>query len=198
MGWGQAFGNHLQGNIKLVNAARSGASTRTFLYEALFLSVEVQMKKGDFLIIQFGHNDAKAGDPRYAEANTEYIENLTKFIETAREYGVTSIVLSSIERRNGTIENPTHGEYPAAAAIAAKNTGMGFINITAKTAALFESLGDEGTKKLFLHLPAGVNPNYPQGVADDTHLQEAGAQEVARLVAEGLKEIDSPLAVYLK
>lgn len=201
MGWGQVFGNYLGANIKLVNAAQSGAGTRTFLYEGLFTRVTYDMKPGDFLIIQFGHNDAKVGDLRFADANGEYQENLEKFIEEARALGVTSIVLSSIERLNfgpnGKIV-PSHGAYPEAAAKVAAKTGMGFINMTAKTAALYEKAGPEGSKKIFLQLAAGENPNYPKGVADDAHLQENGAIEVAKLVCEGLKEIKSPLAAYLK
>lgn len=201
MGWGQTFGRFFAESVAVKNHAYPGRSSKSFIDEGRLARALDDLAPGDWLFIQFGHNDAKKEDPaRYTEPETTYKEHLAVYIRSARERGANPLLLTPIERRHfnaaGTIE-PTHGAYPQAMIELGEAMHTPVIDITEKSRALFERLGPEPTKELFLWLKPGEHPNYPQGVEDNTHFQERGAVEIGKLVIEGLKEIDSPLVAHL-
>lgn len=199
-GWGQELANFFTGNVKIDNRAASGRSSKSFIEEGKFSPVKELMKKGDYLFIQFGHNDEK-DDSRHTDPYTTFKETLTEYINAARSKGAQPVLITPVARRkfdkNGQIVD-THGSYPAAMIELAKEEDVPYIDLCSKSMALFNKLGPEGTLNIFLHLDAGVSPNYPDGVSDDTHFQKNGAIEIAKLVIEGIKGNNLPLARYIK
>jgi pectinesterase len=191
-GWGQALPVFLTAGTVAVNAAQSGASSKSFVDQGRLDSVLSQLKRADYLLISFGHNDEKKEDPaRYTEPSTTYQSYLSQFIDKGRAKGAKPVLVTSVERRRstsaGTI-SPSHGAYPAAMRQLAAAKGVPLVDLTASSTTLFSRVGVEGTKKYFLHLKAGQSPNYPSGVEDNTHFQASGAIEVARLVATALHD----------
>ncbi|MEW9672764.1 rhamnogalacturonan acetylesterase [Ammoniphilus sp. 3BR4] len=191
-GWGQVFDEMFDDKIIVKNEAVSGRSSKSFIDEGRLAPILDQIEKGDYLFIQFGHNDEKIEDPtRYTEPYTTYKSHLKQYIDGAREKGAIPVLITPVERRRFTAEGlarDSHGEYPEAMKELGLEENVPVIDLTAKSKALFNELGPEGTKKVFLWLDPGVNPNYPNGVQDNTHFQEEGAKQIARLVIEGIDE----------
>lgn len=191
-GWGQVFERFFDDKIVVKNEASSGRSSKSFIDEGRLDSILNQIEKGDYLFIQFGHNDEKLEDPtRYTDPSTTYKSYLKQYIDGAREKGAKPVLVTPVERRRFTadgIARDSHGEYPAAMKELGQEENIPVIDLTAKSKALFQKLGPEGTKDIFLWLNPGENVNYPNGVQDNTHFQEAGAEQIAQLVLEGITE----------
>ncbi|MGW6443452.1 rhamnogalacturonan acetylesterase [Lentzea sp. NPDC055074] len=191
-GWGQALPVFLSGGVVTANEALSGASSKSFSDLGRLDPVLSRIERGDHLLISFGHNDQKKEDPaRYTEPSTTYKSYLSQYIDRSRAKGAKPVLVTSVERRRFTgagTAAPSHGAYPAAMRELAAAKGVPLVDLTASSLELWNSAGVEGTKKYFLHLPAGSRPNYPDGIEDDTHFQAAGAIEVARLVATALRD----------
>lgn len=190
-GWGQALPVFLTSGAVAANEALSGASSKSFIDLGRLDRILSRIKRGDYLLISFGHNDEKKEDPaRYTEPSTTYKSYLSQYIDKSRAKGAKPVLVTSVERRRftsaGTI-SPTHGAYPAAMRELAVAKGVPLVDLTASSTTLFNRAGVEGTKKYFMQLKAGQYPNYPDGVEDNTHFQAAGAIEVARLVAIALR-----------
>lgn len=201
-GWGQVLQPFFKDNIVFDNRAVNGRSTRSFIDEKLWESVYNSLKKGDYVFIQFGHNDQKIKDvKRYTNPHTTYRHNLIKFITETREKGATPLLFSSIARRdfneNGVLVD-THGEYPLEVRLVAQEYNVPFIDMQYYTELMEQSAGVEGSKKLHLHYAKGENPYYPDGKTDDTHLSEKGANEVATIAINEIKKLDIPLAKSIK
>jgi pectin methylesterase-like acyl-CoA thioesterase/lysophospholipase L1-like esterase len=191
-GWGQVLQPFFTDDVVVKNYNASGRSSKSFIEEGRLEKFADEMKENDVLIIQFGHNDEKSEDPkRYTIPDTTYKEYLTQYIEEARKRGAIPVLATSVNRNswdgNGKLK-PTHGKYPEAMIELAKEKNVPLIDITEKSRVLFEELGPEGTEGIFLILKPGESSNYPDGVTDNTHFQEAGAKEIAKLVIVGLKE----------
>lgn len=193
MGWGQVFGLYFDEKIVVKNEASSGRSSKSFIDEGRLEAILDQIEQGDYLFIQFGHNDEKMEDPaRYTEPFSTYKSYLKQYIDGARAKKAIPVLVTPVERRRFTeegIARDSHGEYPAAMKELAHEENVPVIDLTAKSKALFQELGPEGTKEVFLWLDAGEHANYPQGAQDNTHFQEAGAGKIAGLVLEGIKEL---------
>lgn len=202
MGWGQVFDRFFDGNnIDIYNYALSGRSSKSFWDEGSFAAFQYEIKNGDYLFIQFGHNDEKSEDPsRYTAPYTTYKQYLLRYIDRCRSRGGNPVLLTPVNRRkfnsDGTLRL-THGEYPAAMIELGREQNVPVIDITQKSQELFESLGPNGTKELFLHLSPGESPNYPNGIEDNTHFKENGAEEISKLVLEGIKENNLPIAAFI-
>lgn len=199
-GWGQMIGRFFdQNRVAIVNRAISGRSSKSFINEGALDGILADIKSGDYLLIQFGHNDAKKEDPtRYADPDT-YQSYLTQYVNGARQAGANPVLITPVNRRrfeNGRLV-PTHGLYPKAMIALAKKENVPLIDLTERSRVLFEALGEEKTKELFLWLEPGVSVNYPEGVQDDTHFAEKGAIEIAKLIVQGIRELDLPLARYI-
>jgi len=202
MGWGQVIDRFLDDKVAVENRALSGRSTKSFIDEGRWEKVRASLAKGDYLFIQFGHNDMKSDRPDvYAPAATVYRENLTLFITEARKIGATPVLITPVSRRtfaqDGTFFNSL-AEYQKAMIETGKKLEVPVIDLTTSSQKLVTELGPDPAKKLYLWYQPGEQANFPQGSKDDTHFCEAGAVEIGKLVAEGLRESHLPIVSYLK
>lgn len=192
-GWGEYLPEHFGSAVEVDNRAVNGRSTKSFLAEGRLAHIERDLQAGDYLFIQFGHNDGKREDPtRYADPGRAYQDNLRQFVEAARRAGATPVLLTPVSRRrflaDGTPDPEAVGPYPDAMRQVAADTGTPLLDIFAASQQLFRALGDTGSRHLVMHLPAGAHPNYPEGLRDDTHFSDVGARQVARLVAQAIRQ----------
>ena len=194
--WGQIFPRWFDENVCIANYAESGESSTSFMGERRLNKILSMIKKGDYLFVEFGHNDEKnTGDNAGPYKN--YAQNLKTFVDKAKEKGANAVILSPTARRSfeGEKASNTHGEYPAAAKKVAENEGVPFIPLTEKTMDLIESFGSKDSTKLYVYYDAGTYGD--TAVKDNTHFNTFGAYEVAKCVVMGLKEINSPLVEHL-
>jgi pectinesterase len=189
-GWGQALPVFLTSNAAVVNVAKSGASSKSFIDLGRLDHILAVIKRGDRLLISFGHNDEKIDDPsRYTEPSTTYKRYLSQYIDKSRAKGAVPVLATPVERRHfnsAGVISPSHGAYPAAMRELAAAKNVPLLDLTASSTALWNRVGVEGTKKYFMILGTGQYPNYPNGSQDNTHFQAFGAIQVARLVATAL------------
>lgn len=191
-GWGQLFPTYLQGNIILQNHARNGRSTKSFIAQGRWDEVMSRAKKGDIVVIQFGHNDAKQSDPeRYAPID-QYEDNLMRMVGEAKKKKMNVIMCTSICRRKfnkqGEFVENHHGGYPLAAKRVAERMEVPIIDLEASTAEWLKELGDEASKAYFMNVAAGECTKFPDGKVDNTHLRENGALIVGRMFAEQIQK----------
>ena len=201
-GWCQLLPEFLIGDVIVENHAVNGRSSRSFILEGRWTKVLSRLKKGDFVFIQFGHNDQKSKDPsRYTNPYTGYRQNLEKFVKETREKGATPVLFTSIVRRNfneyGTLID-THGDYPLVVRLVADTMEVAFVDLQRLTENMELSYGPEKSKELHLWYAPGQLDIYPDGKQDDTHLSVKGAREVAGLAVKALKDIDLGLYEYVK
>lgn len=199
-GWGQMLGLFLKDGLAIANHACSGRSARSFIEEDRLTRIAKQLRKGDFLLIQFAHNDEKETEDG-AGPFTTYPHYLQQYIDLAREKEAYPVLVSPMHRRffdaDGSIRN-THGDYIEAMRQLALQEEVPFIDLASMSRAYFEELGEERTKQVFLWAEPGQYANLPEGAEDNTHFTEAGAVEIARLVARGIREAGfEPLSRHL-
>lgn len=200
-GWGQYFQELFCSEVRVVNKAIGGRSTKSFIAEGRWQSLLEEVEKGDWIFIQFGHNDGSNKPERYTSPE-DYQRNLIFFIEEAREKKVHPVLLTSISMRrfdeDGKVVNGL-GVYPDLTRQVARKLRVPLIDLNAATSQYIASLGEEASKESFMWLAPGEHPKYPDGLEDNTHLRESGAREVARLAAEGIRNLQlKPLAGCLK
>lgn len=200
-GWGEMIDRHLKSTVRLRNHAAGGHSTKSFIDEGRWTALLAEARAGDVVIIQFSHNDQKDDNPALsAPARTLFRENLERFIADCRLRGLYPILASPIHRRlfsGGLIRN-SHGDYPAVVGEVAHAERVAFVDMTARSEVLFNSLGVEGSKAIFVHLGHGEHPNFPSGREDNTHFSSHGAEVLANLFVEALAETQSPLLQLLR
>ncbi len=201
-GWMQMFPQFVTKDVKIVNKAVNGRSTKSFIEEGRWDSIYKVLKPGDYVFIQFGHNDGKIEDPkRYTNPHTAYRHNLIRFITEAREKGAIPVLFSSIARRHFNEQGvlvSTHGEYPQEMRLVAAEYNVPFIDMEYYTEQMETGYGVEDSKSLHLHYQPGEISYYPDGKTDDTHLSVKGGNEVAAIAARELKKLDIGLNKYLK
>ena len=191
VGWVQALPLFILKDINIINYAKNGCSTKSFIELGLFDKALSSIESGDFCFIQFGHNDAKTDNPmRYTDAKTTYKENLRYFIQMICEKGATPILLTSIYRRHfnevGDILENTHLGYPQAMIEVGKETNTFVIDMCSYTKKHFQKLGDEGSKRLFMNFKAGEYVNYPLGLNDNSHLRFDGAYDISKIFVNAI------------
>ncbi|MDR7210483.1 rhamnogalacturonan acetylesterase [Flavobacterium piscis] len=201
-GWAQVLQPFFKDNIIIVNKAVNGRSTKSFINEKRWDSINNKLKKGDYVFIEFGHNDEKIGDStKYTNPHTSYRHNLIKFVKESREKGAIPILLTSIARRNfndkGVLVG-THGEYPLETRLVAQEYKVPFIDLEYYTELLEQSYGPEKSKNLHLHFKKGEHPYYLEDKADDTHLSKKGATEIAQIVVNQIKLLEDSSVEKLK
>jgi lysophospholipase L1-like esterase len=194
-GWCQVLPSFFDLNkITIDNRAVNGRSTKSFINENRWESVYKSLKKGDYVFIQFGHNDEKVADStRYTNPHTAYRHNLIRFVTETREKGAIPILFSSITRRNFNEKGVligTHGDYPLETRLVAQEYQVPFIDLEYFSEMLEQTYGPEKSKELHLHFKSGEHPYYPEGKADDTHLSLKGATEIAKIVVRELRSKD--------
>ena len=190
-GWGMPFVYFWDSSVSMENRAKNGRSTRSFIEEKLWLPVNENMKEGDFLFIQFGHNDeSKEKVERYTSPE-DFKKNLEIYVQSARDKKVTPVLITPVSRRNfdnvGNIKQ-THLLYSDVVRQLAKEQHIILIDLDEKSRTLYQQFGDEHSKLLFMHLDSLEHPNYPAGRKDNTHFNELGARKIAELVLEEIKK----------
>jgi len=190
-GWGQMLYKFITGPVIIKNHGINGRSSKSFIDQGDLKAISKDITKGDFLFIQFGHNDEKDVPERYTDPNTSYKDNLKLFINFAKNSGATPVLISPVTRRSfdlaGKIIN-THKGYSQAVGELAKELNITYIDLFKKSKILLEELGDEKSKELFLWLNPGEYENFQSGITDNTHFSQKGAYEMAKLIIEGIKE----------
>lgn len=200
-GWMQMAAPFFNEQVEIFNCARSGRSTKSFITEGHWQKTLNKIKAGDYVFLQFGHNDQKPDTARHTEPNGEFRTNLTRYIEETRARGAHPILFTSIVRRNfgkdGRLVD-THGDYVKVVRELAVALKVPLVDMTQLTTQLVEQMGVEDSKKLFLYIAPNVTPKYPAGKKDDTHLCVYGAEQFARLAAGGIRELHIPLSQYVR
>jgi lysophospholipase L1-like esterase len=201
-GWGQMLPQFFTDNITFENRAVNGRSTKSYIDLKLWDDVYNSLKKGDYVFIQFGHNDGKVTDStRYTNPHTAYRHNLIRFVTQTREKGATPIIFSSITRRNFNEQGvliSTHADYTLEARLVAQEYNVPFIDMEYYTELLEMKYGPEKSKQLHLHYKAGENSFFPVGKEDNTHLNVKGATEIAKIAITELKRTKLDLVKYIK
>ena len=213
-GWGQMLSNFFTDDILVENHAASGRSTRSFINEGRWQTVLERIKEGDYVIIQFGHNDEKTDTALHTIPGGSFDNNLRKFVREAREKGANPILMNAIVRRNypptpntkhqysyekeGTILVDSHGEYSNSPRTIAQEMNIPFVDMTKLTHDLVAEMGQEKSKELFMWIPAGKYDRYPKGKIDNTHLNIYGSKVIAQIAAEAIAKIIPELAKYIR
>lgn len=201
-GIGQGLGLYLNKEVIISNHAENGRSTKSFLEEGRLEPIRESLKEGDFLFVQFGHNDSKSEDPaRYTEPFSSFQKNLEVFIDLAIEKKAIPVCITPLTRRwfqeEHILQDNIQGEYPAAMIALAKEKQIAYIDLYQSSREYLEILGATDSQKLFMNFPAGAYENYTDGLEDNTHLRYDGAVAFAGLIAKGLKELGGEYARVL-
>ena len=199
-GWGEHMQDQFDAaRVVVSNHAKRGRSTRTFLSEGLWAGLVANVKEGDYVIVQFGHNDGSIDEEQ--TPREEYRANFARFVTDVRARRGIPILATPIVVRafnsDGSLRD-THGSYPDIVRSTAASAVVPLLDMQVLSAQLVTEYGPEGSKQLFQHLRPGEHPNYPNGLADNIHLSPTGARLTAERAAKGLKELGVPLAAFLK
>ena len=194
-GWGMELASFFDNSITVENKALNGRSTKSFINENHWQPVLDHIKTGDYVFIEFGHNDEKIDKPTIGTTIEEFKTNLVKYVVDTRQKGGIPILLTPITRRsfkNGVLKY-THGLYPAATKAVADSLKVPLIDLLTKSKMLVENMGDDSSRALYNYVDTN-NINYPNGKKDDTHLSPVGAKKIASLAAEGIEELKLELS----
>ena len=222
-GWGQALGGFFMEDVRIDNHAVNGRSSKSFINEGRWDVILNKLKPGDYVIIQFGHNDEKPQVDRHTDPGTTFDANLRKFVNETRSKGGIPILMNSIVRRNfiapkdtvvtkdhgslpsknpepveGNILYETHGAYLDSPRNVAKELNVPFVDADKITHNLVEGLGPKNSRKLFMWVEPNIVPAIPQGRQDNTHLNIYGARVVAGLLVDALTKEVPALAKYVR
>lgn len=222
-GWGQMLGGFFSEDIVVENHAMNGRSSKSFINEGRWDAVLSKMKKGDYVFIQFGHNDEKPQPERHTDPGTTFDANLERFVNETRAKGGIPVLFNSIARRNfgqnpnavldddvrrdidkvakpsqGEVLIDTHGAYLDSPRNVAGKLDVPFVDMNRLTHDLIQNLGNENSKKLFMWIPAGIYAACPNGREDNTHLNVYGARHIAGLTIPLIIKVVPALAPYVR
>lgn len=202
-GWAQMLGGFFSDRIEIDNHAQNGRSSKSFIDEGRWDNVLKKLKKGDYVFIQFGHNDEKFDAKRHTIPGSTFDQNLEKFVNETRAKGGIPVLFNSIVRRNfispdqknrpdslkqeGNILYDTHGDYVIAPKNIARKLNVPFIDANQITHDLVQSLGPDKSKDLFMWIEPESNLLHPKGLKDNTHLNVQGARTIAKLLVDEIK-----------
>lgn len=199
--WGQMVTRWFDDKVVIANFAESGLSATTFLAQLRLDKILTQLRKGDYVICEFGHNDEKekrAGDGAWYS----YSRNLKIFADRVREKGGHVVFVTPTARRLFNSDHQTlgytHGDYPEAMRTVARREHVPYIELNGMTRTFYEALGEEGSKKALVHYPANTFPGQTKPLADNTHFNPYGAWEVAKMIIMGMKQLFLPLTDHLR
>lgn len=200
-GWGMPFAYFWDSCVVVVNRAKNGRSTKTFRSEGHWQKILDEMHAGDYVLIQFGHNDeVLEKKERYASPDT-FRSNLQRFVQEVHQHNGIPVLITPVSRRrfdkDGTALE-THVPYSNLVREVAAEMQVAVIDLDARSRALLQQLGPEQSKLLFLHLQPGEHPNYPEGKKDDTHFSELGARMMAQLVLQEMQRLQLPLVAHVR
>ncbi len=196
-GWGMPFANFFDSTVTVDNRAKNGRSTKSFIAEGLWQPVMDHLSEGDYVLIQFGHNDeGKEKVGRYTTPD-EFKVNLVRYVNETRSKKAIPVLITPVTRRNfdsvGKIRE-THPIYADVVRQVAQQTNTPLIDLDEKSKALLQQYGEENSKFLFNYLDPNEHPNYPDGQKDNTHFSELGARKMAELVLAEIKSLHVELA----
>jgi lysophospholipase L1-like esterase len=201
-GWGQLFRERVLPTASVENHAVNGRSTKSFIDEGRWQKVVDALQPGDWVIIQFGHNDEKLADPsRFTEPRGAYRDNLVRFIGDVKGRGAHPVLATPVVRRKWSSDGKlvdTHGEYTKVVRDVAKQAEVPLLDLQKLTTTLETTHGIEGSKKLHLWFAPGEHPHLLKGLQDDTHYSELGARLVSGLAAQEIAKLRIPLAKHLR
>ena len=197
-GWGQMIDRFFADDVAFVNHAIGGRSSKNFITQGRLDDVLRAIRPGDYLFVQFGHNDATQGvDDRYASPE-DYKEYLRVYVDGARQRGATPVLVTPVSRRDFDADTGkfrvSFPEYVAKMIELAEEEDVLLVDLAASSRAYLDEIGPEAAKAVFLHVDPGIFPQRPAGVADDTHFQEYGAIQMARLIAQDVADLEDPLS----
>jgi lysophospholipase L1-like esterase len=191
-GWGMPFVYFWNADVEIVNKAKNGRSTRSFIEEGIWSTIMDEIKPGDYVLIQFGHNDeSKEKVGRYTTPD-QYKANLEKFITETRNKSGNPVLISPVSRRKFDKQGmalETHAVYTPFVKEVSEKLKVPFIDLDAKSREFYQQMGVENSTLLFLHLKPGEHPNFPEGKEDNTHFNELGARLIAQLVLKGMQSL---------
>jgi lysophospholipase L1-like esterase len=193
--WGQFITHYFDNTVVVANYAVSGSALSSFKSGNRLKKILSLIKKGDYLFVEFGHNDEKIkGEGNGAWGS--YSTLLAEFVQSAKDKGAIPVLVTPTQRRvfdeNGTLKE-THGDFPAAMRDVAQKNNVALIDITKITTELYETWGDEPSRKAFVQYPANTFPGQVKALEDNTHFNSFGANEIALCVVKGIRELDIPL-----
>ena len=198
-GWGMELQSFFKPEIVVDNRALNGRSTKSFKAEKQWQPIVEKLSAGDYVLIEFGHNDEKIDKPGIGTSLAEFKDNLVHYVNETRSKKAIPVLLTPISRRsfkNGVLID-SHGSYPTVTRKVADSLNVALIDMLVKTQDLLTKLGDLQSVKLFNYVDSG-NVNYPIGKKDDTHLSPEGAKQIAALVVDGIKENKLSISKKLK
>lgn len=193
-GIGQAFSLFIKDDVKVVNHAKNGRSTKSFIDEGRLQVIDEAIGEGDFLFIQFGHNDEKIEDQtRYTEPFSSYMENLEIFINVAKKHGAYPVLITPLERRcfvdDKHLGMGAHSDYVAGMKQTAEKCNVPLVDLYSMSRAELKKAGELASRKWYMYFDKDEYANYPEGKTDNTHLRYDGAVMFAGLITKGLQEI---------
>ena len=198
--WGQIIPCFFDENVAIANYAESGLAADTFIGQRRLKKALTQMKSGDYLFVEFAHNDQKQKGPGKG-SHYSFAYYMKQFIDEARAKGVTPVLVTPTRRRffdeNGKIQD-THLDYPQVVKEMAEREHTSLIDLQEMTKVMCEALGQEDSKKLFVHYPANTYKNQREELKDNTHFSTYGAYEVAKCVLEGMRYVGIPLVKHVR
>lgn len=201
-GWGQLLPEFFDDRVVIADYAQNGRSTRTFIEQGWWKKIMDELQSGDFVVIQFGHNDQAADRPDKYVPLADYKRNLERFVDEVRAKGATPILCTPVVRRRFDKEGKfldCHGEYPEKVREVAREKKVLFSDMYALTRKWLSDAGVEKSEAFFLRVPKGSNRNYPDGREDNTHFNAYGAKTVAGMFAEDLRKLQvKGLLPYLR
>lgn len=195
-GWGMPFVHFFDSTVTIDNRAMNGRSTKSFIAENRWKPVVEDLQEGDYVLIQFGHNDEVKTKATYS-TEEEFRTNLKKYVSESRSKKAIPVLITPVARRlfdsSGKIVG-THDAYAAIIRSVANENNVPLIDLDVKSQALLQKMGVESSKFLFNYLEKGQHPNYPNGKVDDTHFSELGARRMAEIVLAEIKNLKLELA----
>jgi lysophospholipase L1-like esterase len=198
--WGQMITRWFTDEVAVANYAESGETATSFIAAGRLKKIVSLMKEGDYIFMEFGHNDQKEKRPG-SGAFYNYVYSLKQFVDEARAKGVTPVFVTPTQRRsfdkNGKIQE-THANYPEAMRWVAKDLGVPLIELHEMTRTFFETLGVEESKRALVHYPAKTYPGQQTAFEDNTHFNPYGAYEISKMMVEGMKSLSLPIVKYLQ
>lgn len=200
-GWGQMIPRFFSSDIQFSNQAIGGRSSKSFMLEGRLDTILRAIKPDDYFLIQFGHNDATISVPERYASPADYKEYLRTYVQGARQRGAIPILVTPVGRLDynaGTrLFNVSFPEYVAKMKELAAEMDVALVDLSTLSREYYDTIGPEGALAVFLHVPAGIYAAFPSGSEDNTHFQEYGAIQIARLLSGGIRTLELPLAGYV-
>ena len=199
-GWGMPFAHFFDSSVVVDNRAKNGRSTKSFIAEGRWDAAMKEMNPGDYVFIQFGHNDESVTKRERYSTPGQYKANLLRYVAETRSKGAFPVLLTPVTRRKfdslGNIQE-THPVYADLVRDVARETATPLIDMDRDSRQLLQHLGPDDSKFLYMHLDPGEHPNYPLGQADDTHFTELGARKMAELALADLRKLNTDLSRHI-